>query len=407
MAGALDGIRILDWTSYHHGSGAGYMLGDLGAEVIHIERRVQGDNYRGMQNLFGLSLTVAGRINLGFETANRNKKSIALDLEKEKGRELLYRLVQKSDVFIVNFRPSVIAKMKMDYETVSKHNPKLIYALATAYGSRGREADKRAFDPLGLARSGLMFNVADRDQKEPSLPIGALCDQMAATLTAYGIIAALLARDRLGIGQQIEVSLLGSMIHLQVLNMNAYLLRGRQMSRHSRTRSRNPLSNMYQCADGKWLILAEPQSDRFWQNFCTATNINQLENDPKFKDALQRRKNCQELIAILNGVFSMKPRDEWLRILEERCSGLSCGPINTLADVPNDPQVVANGYIIDYNHPTIGPVKLSGFPVSFSKTPAAITSRAPEFGEHTEEVLQEVCGYSWEKISQLREEEVI
>lgn len=407
MAQLLEGIRVLDWTVFLNGAGAGYMLGELGAEVIHIERPVTGDSTRGATAMYGTSVVLDGGVNVMFEIPNRNKKSITLDFSKEKGREVLYRLVSKSDVFLTNFYRSIAQKLHVDYETLCTHNPKIVYCTATGFGGEGPDAEKRAFDPLAQARSGLMFSLGDRDQKEPLQAIGGMMDQLGSTVACMGILAALLGRELRGFGQQIETSLLGSAIHLQAPNVTMSLLRGREFARHSRMRSRNPLNNMVCCADTKWLILAEPQSDRFWKSFCDALDISHIADDPRFATMEARSKNCQELNKMLFDIFLTRPRDEWVERLNEKGGGLAFDIINTAIDLASDPQVLANKYIVDYEHEILGKVKLPGFPIKFSETPAHIQSRAPEFGEHTEQVLMDVGGYSWDEISQLREQGVI
>lgn len=398
----LQGIRLIEWGMFHNGPAAGYMLGDLGAEVIKIEHPIRGDAARGMESIFGTSTSLPGGRNIIFETSNRNKKSITLDLSQEQGRKVLYRLVEKADVFYTNFRPSVARKLGADYETLRSYNPLLIYAIASGYGTAGPEAEKRAFDPIAMARSGMMWGVGDKDQQGPGYIVGGIFDQMGATTLAYGILAALVARERWGIGQMVEASLLSGAIHLQAIQVNALLLRGRALSRQSRRRARNPLANHYKCQDGKWLLLAEVQADRYWSEFCQALGLAELEKDPRFASALARRESCQELITILDQVFATRTRDEWLRIFQERSCGFAYTPINEVEDLVSDPQVRANDYIVDFPHPVLGPTRLVGFPVKFSATPAKIQSEAPEFGQHTEEVLMDICGYTWDEISELR-----
>lgn len=408
MAGALEGIRILDWTMYQHGSATGYMLGDLGAEVIHIEQPVVGDAYRGVQSLWGAGMSVTGpqgqTVSVAFEAANRNKKSVVLDLSKPRGQEVLYRMVERSDVFLTNFRKSVARRLKVDYETLSGYNPRIIYANATTYGSKGPDGERRGFDPLGQARSGIMFQLGDRDQEEPLQATGGISDQLGATMVAYAILAALVTRERQGIGQEVEASLVGSMIHQQGLNVDVMLWRGHPQARHSRKRARNPLSNMYQCGDGRWLALAELQSDRFWPQFCEALGHPELATDPRFENAINRRENCEEFIPILDQIFASRPRGEWMELL--KATGMAVDVIHNLNDLAQDPQVLANEHIIEMDHEILGRIKAVGFPISMSKTPPAVQRRAPEFGEHTEEVLLG-AGYSWEEIAQLREQGVI
>jgi crotonobetainyl-CoA:carnitine CoA-transferase CaiB-like acyl-CoA transferase len=217
----------------------------------------------------------------------------------------------------------------------------------------------------------------------------------------------LLARERFGIGQQIEASLLGSAIHLQAQTINQSSVLGRAVARHSRTKSRNPLGNHYKCEDGKWIILAEPQSERFWRDFCQAIESPGLAEDPRFKDAPSRGKNSQECIAMLDKIFSTKPRDEWVDILKQKVPKMAFTKVMELAEVLEDPQVLANEYVVEYDHPIFDKVKMVGYPVWFSETPCKIKGKAPEFGEHTEEILLSIGGYSWEEIGALKEENVI
>lgn len=406
MTGPLEGIRVLECGGYLSAPSAGYMMGDLGAEVIKIEDRVKGDPVRGMSSTFGRGMIMPDGTNILFETANRNKKSLTLDLKKEKGKELLYRLIAKADVFCTNYSPSAIDSLGIDYQTLKKHNPKLVYGLATGYGSLGPDSEKRAFDPIAQARSGIMFTVGDPDG--PPLQItGAIFDQVTGTLLVNGILAALAARDRQGIGQQVEVSLLGSGIHMQAYNINVTLLRGRPMPRPSPKTLKNPLANNYECADGKWLLLCEAQSDRFWHTFCAALGIENLEKDAKFATAKDRRDNFLELAGILAKTFKTRPRDEWLDILQTQGEGMAFSPILEPTELTSDTQILTNEYITDVDHPTLGRVKMLGLPVKFSETPASIRECAPNFGQHTEEVLMSVLGYTWEDIEKLKDEEVI
>jgi crotonobetainyl-CoA:carnitine CoA-transferase CaiB-like acyl-CoA transferase len=406
MSGPLEGIRVVECAGYLAAPSAGYILGDLGAEVIKIEDRVKGDPVRGMSSTFGRGMIMPDGTNILFETANRNKKSITLDLKKEKGKELLYHLVAAADVFCTNYSLSAIDNLRMDYETLKKHNPKLVYGLATGYGVLGPDSEKRAFDTIAQARSGIMCTLGEPDS--PPLQIaGVIFDQVTGTMLVTGILAALAARDRQGIGQKVDVSLLGSGIHMQAYNVNVTLLRGRPMPKPSRKTLKNPMANHYECADGKWLVLSEAQSDRFWHNFCVALGIENLERDAKFATAKDRRDNFLEVTSTLEKVFKTKTRDEWVDILLARGGGLAFSPILDLTELASDPQVIANEYIIDVDNPTLGKVKMMGMPIKFSETPAQIREFAPNFGQHTEEVLMNVLGYDWAEIEKLKDEEVI
>lgn len=406
MPGPLEGIRILECGGYLSAPSACYMLADLGAEVIKIEDRIKGDPSRGMSALFGRSMSLAGDLNIMFETANRNKKSITLNLKKEKGKELLFRLVKSCDVFCTNYSLSSIDKLKIDYENLAKHNPKLIYGIATGYGSLGPESKKRAFDTIAQARSGIMYAVGEPDSP-PAQIAGPIFDQITGTLLAYGILAALLARDRLGTGQKVEVSLLGSGLHLQAYNVNTVLLRDRPIPRPSRRNQRNALANHYECADGKWILFAEAQSDRFWSEFCAAIGMEELAKDERFATAALRNDNRFELTKILDKVFITKKRDEWIEALEQKGGGVAFSPVLDPGELKSDPQILKNEYIMDSYHRVLGQTKVIGCPVTFSKTPAVINSSAPSFGENTEEVLINICDFTWEDIEKLKDDEVI
>jgi len=403
MSGALQGIRILEWASWINGPSAGAMLADLGAEVIKVEERIHGDPMRGAETLYGSAMVTSG-LNLGYELVNRNKKSIAVDMAKERGKEVIYRLARKSDVFLTNYRKSLAAQLGVDYATLSQHNPQIIYAHTSGYGSRGPDSERRAFDFVGQARSGMMHNMGERGTP-PALMVGAPTDQLGSTMLAYGILAALVARERSGIGQEVETSMIGAAMHIQVLPIGTYLLQGREMARHSRANTRSPFSNYYQCADGKWLLLSEPQVDRFQPQLFKALGIEQLQRDPKFDTVQSRRENATELISILDEILATKTRDEWLRILGDEV-GIACSPVLSIAELVTEPQVLENDYIVDFNHPILDRVKVPGFPISLSRTPAEARTAAPQFGQHTEEVLLEVGGYTWDEIARLKEEEV-
>jgi crotonobetainyl-CoA:carnitine CoA-transferase CaiB-like acyl-CoA transferase len=382
------------------------MLGDLGAEVIKIEDRVKGDPSRGMSSLFGSAMSLPGDLNIMFETANRTKKSLTLDLKKEKGKELLYKLIESCDVFCTNYSLSAIEKLSIDYETLAKHNPKLIYGIATGYGLLGPESRKRAFDTVAQARSGIMYAVGEPDSP-PSQVAGPIFDQMTGTLLAYGILAALIARDRKGVGQKVDVSLLGSGIHLQAYNVNTVLLRDRPIPRPSRRNQRNALANHYECADGKWLLFAEAQSDKYWNDFCTSISMEELKNDKRFKNAAFRNDNRRELIEIIEKVFKSKRRDEWIKILEEKGGGIAFSSVLDPSELKDDPQVMSNEYIKKMNHRILGETEFIGCPLRFSETTVELDPSAPGFGENTEEILMNVCDFTWEDIEKLKDDKVI
>jgi crotonobetainyl-CoA:carnitine CoA-transferase CaiB-like acyl-CoA transferase len=401
----LDGIRLLEWASFINGPAAGYMLGDLGAEVVKIEQPGVGDPARGSQRLWDRQMMLPHGLNLVFETFNRNKRGVALDITKARGLEIFYALVKRSDVFYTNYRVGLRKKLGVDYQSLIKHNPQIIYVEASGYGPEGDDAEKRAFDVLVQARSGLMMACGDRDSSEPYEIVGAVIDQLAGTMTAYAILVGLLAKERTGTGQEISVSMLGSAIHLQALNIQTSLWRGRQQPRHSRTRSGNAFTNSYQCADGKWIELSDMQYDRFWDNVRETLGLPEKEVQELFATPDMRRTNNKEFIQLLDSVFARQSRDEWVKIFREKAQ-FAWDVVNTVSEAALDPQVLANKYVTDFQHPVLGDVKIPGMPFSLSKMDTNPMTKAPELGEHTEEVLLEL-GYVWDDIAQLKDEGII
>jgi len=399
----LDGIRVIDWTIWQQGPVASLMLGDLGADVIKIEERVGGDPGRGVLKAQGLDLR--DRPNFYFEANNRNKRSLTVDLKKPAGVAIVQRLAERADVFVQNFRKGVAARLGLDAATLRAQNPRLVYASASGYGPEGPESGAPSFDYLGLARSGIMYSCGEPDD-EPLAIAGGIADQMGAIMLAYGIVTALLARERTGRGQEVDASHLGSMAWLQGLGLSARLMLGRALPRQSRRFATNPLWNHYRCADDQWLALAMLQPDRYWERFCAVLETPEAAADPRFKTMLDRMMNAGECIALLDEVFARRPRAEWIRRLAEG-GDFIYSIINAVDDLPDDPQMQANGYVTAFEHPAFGPTQVVGLPVRLSDTPGSIRLPAPEFGQHTEAILTEVLGYSWEEIGRLREAEVI
>lgn len=405
MTEPLQGINVLEWATWLSGPMAATILGDLGAEVIKIEQTDTGDPLRGLM-LYGKWGLADGRHAL-FEAYNRNKRGVVIDLKKEKGREIAYELVKWADVFVHNYPRDTASKLGLDYQTLLQVNPRLIYATASSYGRKGPDKDLRAYDLAGMARSGHMMALSALGEGEPQSGVIGIADQIAAFTLSHGILAALLARERLGIAQEIDTSLLGSMIYLQHYATSYSLFSNRQPPQ-LQPRSKpplNPLLHWYKCEDDKWIVILMVQPDPYWPDFCRALGISELEKDPKFDSISSRGQNRAELTSIIEGIFATKPREQWIEILKH--NGIPYCPVNSFLDLPSDPQVVENDYIIEFSHPSLGPVKLTGFPVSFSETPFSVRREAPTYGQHTEEVLQEVLGLSWEEIGQLKNEGIL
>ena len=405
MSMLLEGIRVLDWTIFQQGPVASMLLGDMGADVIKIEERTGGDLGRGMLRVAGAM--VGGKEvqrNPYFEAGNRNKRSLTVDLNKDSGKEIVYRLVQKSDVFVQNFRMGVAERMGMGYETLSKHNPRLIYAHGSGWGPKGPDKDNPSADYTGIARSGLM-ELAGEPGMDPVPVQGGIGDQTGAVMTAMGVLAALFHRERTGEGQRVDASILGGMSFLEGHPICFCTMANLWGIRIARKTAGNPLWNHYRCGDDKWIAMAHLSPDKFWPIVCRSMGLERLEKDPRFDTMENRTKNCAELVAILDEAFAGRNRDEWEQVFKQ--NGVIYAPVNNVKDLTEDPQALANDYVTEFDHPVFGRMKTVGFPITFGKTPMSIRREAPEFGQHTEELLTELLGYSWDEVLKLKDEEVI
>ena len=398
----LEGIRVVEFGIFISGPGAGAILGDLGADVVKIES-FTGDPGRYLSRIGKTPpLAFKNGESIIFQTSNRNKKGICIDIGKEKGREILYRLLRDADVFITNLRKSTITKLGVDYANISEVNPRIIYAGISGYGPEGPMSDLGAFDPLGLACSGMMF-MSGSSEPLHIPPQVALLDQATAISTSHAILTALLVRERQGIGQEIHVSLYSTGLWLMHLNlMAAHIL---SMSPIPWDRSEHtPLGNYSRCKDGKWIIGIHHPEEKYWLAFCEATGQTALVDDPRFADDERRLENCAELVTIFDKVFTTRTRDEWVEILLAK--GLMFVKVQDVVEIQNDPQALINRYIIDFEDPRLGKVKVPGYPIHFSANRAGIQSFAPTIGEHTDLIMGQM-GYTDQEIKKLRGEGVI
>lgn len=302
-----------------------------------------------------------------------------------------------------NMRLGAIKRQGLDYETLSSINRNLVYAQASAWGPKGPLASNPGYDAMAIGRSGLMYMVG-APSDPPQLFLSGLSDQLGAMTMISGILAALFFREKEGKGQLVNVSLLGSLISLESSVLASKLMTGFEFQRGSR-KEVNPLNNYYKAADDKWFTICMHQSDRYWPLFCKAVGIEELEKDPRFENIRVRHKYRTDLISILDKIFATKKREEWIKRFKEVVDEL-IGPIQTVDEVVNDQQVLENNYIVEYDHPTYGRDRVVGLPYEFSDIASPVVRPAPEFGQHTEEVLLDI-GYSWQDITELKEQEVI
>lgn len=396
----LDGIRIVEYGVFHAGPGANAILGDLGAEVIKIET-ASGDPERYWTNVAGFDLSLKNGESIIFEASNRNKKGICLDIQKKKGREIFDRLIQEADVFLTNLRGSTQKRLNIDYETLAEINPQIIYAGVSGYGRLGSMSDLGAFDPLGQARSGMMFVTGT---SEPAMIHLGILDQATAITVSHAILTALLFRERKGIGQEVHVSLYSTALWMQyinllltsVLSINPCITADR--TRHS------PLRNRFRCRDGKWILGTHHPEEKYWTTFCKATGQSGLLDDQRYTNESGGPVNFVELNRIFDEVFATRSRDEWMDIFQAH--GLMFCSVQQIQEVPDDPQALANGYLMPFTHPDQGEITIPGYPVQFSNCQAGTRSAAPKLGEHTDLVLQNL-GYSGHEIEKLKKGRVI
>lgn len=399
----LEGIRILEWGIFHAGPGGTAILSEMGAEVIKIEQPGTGDPSRTAVEYKDLDLSLPNGDSLFYVGANRGKKSITLNLAHPEGKKIAYNLVKKSDVFFTNLRRSTVSSMNMDYASLSRINPKLIYAFVTSYGSRGPDADGGGFDAQGQARSGMMYSIGGTDMPPQLVQFGVI-DQATAIMASYQIVIALLMRERLGISQEVDVSLLGTASYLLYCNNLIALLTGREVPKHEQA-SADPLRNYYRCQDAKWIVQTQPPGGERWQTVCQLLGHPELAEDPRFDSRHKRIENSKELVPVFNEAFATKPRDEWLRIFRDK--KLVMCAVNTTMEAINDPQMIANDYIVDFDHPELRHVRIPGFPIHFSEAEVNNTITSPKLGEHTDSVLKEIGGYSDEDIARFKKDKII
>ena len=399
MTDILEGIRIIEMGQVIAIPATGAILADMGAEVIKLEP-LSGEMLRGLKRCQWLE---TGPINWVFELLNRNKKSLALDLKSDAGREILYKLIRTADVFMSNYEASTLQKLKLDYATLSKLNPRLVYASINGYGSAGPDRNERGYDQAAAwARSGMMYLIGEPGST-PVLQREGMMDNVAGTHIAAGILAALLHRERTGKGQEVETSL----YHCGVWTLSGDIqkaLGGQVPVKGSRTKAQNPLSNNYRTKDDRWLCLANLQSDPVWPGFCRSIGKPELQHDPRFDSFTKRAQNCEELIRIIDSVLVTRTLDDWIATFKK--NNVICGRVQTPAEVVNDPQALANDFFAEVDHAEAGKIKLINTPVKFCQDPGAVKTAAPEVGQHTEEILLDL-GYTWDDLSRLKDDRVI
>lgn len=392
----LAGIRVIDLSRFLAGPFCTQMLADMGAEVIKVEPREGGDPVRssGSRTLRGESLSFLAR--------NRNKKSLTVDLKKAAGREIIHKLVRTADVFVENFRPGIADGMGLGYEALSRLNPQLLYCSISGYGPDGPHRDKPGQDLLIQGVSGII-SLTGWEGGPPTTVGIFVADMLGAFHAAYGIVIALIAREHLGSGQKINISLLDSLLALQSMEATTYLNTGELPKKAGNGHGLVPPPyQVFETQEGTITVSAPLQE--WWQRLCQVPDFRELLDGPRFASHESRAENKEALVAILEERFRQRPAAEWLKVLGEH--DVLCGPVYTYKELFADPQVFINDMVATQEHPVAGPIKVIGIPVKLEKTPGSIRTPAPRLGEQTEEVLLEL-GYTPEGIEKLRAERVV
>ena len=377
----LHGIRVLDLSRVLAGPYCTMVLGDLGADVIKVESP-EGDETRGWGPPFAAGESAY------YLCVNRNKRGIVADFKTAEGRDLLHGLIRRCDVLVENFRPGSLARFALDFESVSAINPSLIYCSITGFGQTGPLCDKPGYDFMIQAMGGIM-SVTGEPGGAPMKSGVAVADLFAGQNAVIAILAALQARTHTGKGQHLDISLFDSQLGWLANVASNYLISGNLPKRYGNAHANIVPYQSFQASDG-WFVVAVG-NDRQFSKMCEVIGKSELVIDERFTTNSARVQNRDALIAILKPVFMTKSVNEWLSLIGD---DFPCGPINNLEQVFSMPQVEVREMLVHIQHPTIGELPLVGSALKFSDTPVEYKLPPPRLGEHTEEVLKELLGYS-------------
>ncbi|MBI1959853.1 MAG: CoA transferase [Candidatus Rokubacteria bacterium] len=392
---ALDGLRVIDLSRVIAGPWCGALLGDLGADVIKVEDTAGGDESRTWPPHKDGEAAA-------YLLFNRNKRAMTLDLKTPEGVEVVTDLVRGADVLLENFRTGTMESFGLGYEGLAEINPRLIYCSVSAFGRTGPRKDSPGYEALMQAFSGIM-SITGEPGGQPVRAGVSFLDLSTGILCALGISTALLQRQRTGLGQRVDASLLETAVSLLAFHAEGYLLTG-AMPRPlgSGHPSLSPYRN-FRCTDGQWIFIAAA-NDRFWQKLAHALGRDDLAADPRFTANQGRVQHRAELEAILEETIAQREREPLLALLEK--ADVPATPVNTVDQVMNDPQTIERGIVQRAVHPRLGEIPVVGTPLKFSRMTPGVRRAAPLRGEHTDEILAE-CGYSSDRIQGLRARKVI
>jgi formyl-CoA transferase len=395
-AGALDGVRVLDLTRVLAGPYCAMFLGDFGAELVKVEQPEVGDDTRGWGPPF------VGGESAYFLCVNRNKKSVTIDLKSAAGVDLLRRLAKSADVLIENFRPGTMERLGLGEEALRLVNPRLIYASLSGFGADGPMSDWPGYDLIVQAWGGLM-SITGMPDGEPTKVGVAIIDLVAGLMLGKAIVAALFAREKIGIGQKVDTSLLEAEVASLINAGSNYLVEGKIPLRWGNAHPSIVPYQSFRTSDG-YLVIGVA-SEGIWRRFCEALGRAELADDARFAKNSDRVENRAALIRLLSEIFLTRGSDPWLKLLNE--AEVPCAPVQTIDKVFSAEQVLQRQMLVDVEHPTAGTVPMAGLPVKFSATPASIRLPPPLLGQHTEEILTSWLGMSSEEINELKRKGVV
>ncbi len=391
MKGPLEGIRVLDLGNFIAGPFGAMFLADLGAEVVKVENPKGGDPFRAWD---------LGGDRPNFWAYNRGKKSVTLNLRTPEGREMFYQLARGTDVVMENYRPGVAKSLGIEYETLGKINPKLIYCAITGMGATGPYANRPAYDTVGQGLGGMMSLLMDRENPRPIGP--AFADCLGGMFGAIGVLGALHARSETGRGQQVSTSMVGAIMGFLIAPASEYLASGDVPG--PTTRPQSSQTYACACADGALLAIHLSSPPKFWEGLCRAMERPDLVDDPRFKTRADRRKNYDELNRTLNAIMKTKPRSHWLERLE--AEDVPHTPVYNMAELFADPHIKHMGMEIEIARKDKPAIRSVRFPIDYSDTAVPHPAPAPELGEHNLEFFGPL-GWDDKTLAVLKEKGVV
>lgn len=388
----LDDLLVLDFSQIRAGPWCTQILGELGAEVVKVERPGVGESSRG-------SYPAQNGMGVNFISRNRNKKSIALDLKTDRGQRLAMDLAREADVLVENFAPGVMARFELDYESLEAVNPSLVYASIKGYGEEGPDAGRKGVDLVMQAEAGIMSVTGP--EGGPPMKVGQAIGDIGAGLYAViAILTALRKRDRTGEGQKVATDLFGTIVSFMEEYLTMYGITGENPTPFGTRHQTAVPYELFETADGHLALLVPGQR---WKRFCE-----EILDAPELADydsARLRQEHYDEIMAVMRPVLRERTTAEWRKRFDE--FGAPSGPLNSVSDVVKHPQARAQGYVFEYEDPEVGEVTLHGHPLHFSKAERSVRRGPPQLGEHTKEVLSEVLGLSEAEVQELYEREVV